>query len=241
MALWGAHPCGVRPLLCAVCAGRKDGYRPPPPTPCSRPSFTPAISGHRCVCQRPDGCSRKRFGAECCFGANGAKPRCSAPDQVYQRRKGRCLPRDDVDRKSTPKRVGNETAFSRSARTPPCCVRCGWLTCPCSVCRTAATHRDVPERRHHPKAVALSKRNFAYLCARGCRAGLAGCEFAGGAYNFGSEADVSMWLGAALMEKQAWKLNWRKSPAAKPSGWCAKLKSCGGGFETTAEPTASRI
>lgn len=59
----------------------------------------------------------------------------------------------------------------------------------------------------------------------------------GGAYNFGSEADVSMYALAELfMEKTGIKLNLQEKFGDEKL-WmdCTKLRNAGGGFETTSE------
>lgn len=74
--------------------------------------------------------------------ANGAKLVLFSSDQVYSGQRAISRLRKTTLRPqiSTPKRSWKwKTAFSRSTRTPSCCVRRGCMTCPCSACRTAAT------------------------------------------------------------------------------------------------------
>ena len=70
--------------------------------------------------------------SSCC----SAPIRCTAAQRAISRLRKTTL-RPQI---STPKRSWKwKIAFSRSTRTPSCCVRRGCMTCPCSACRTAAT------------------------------------------------------------------------------------------------------
>ena len=89
------------------------------------------------------------------------------------------------------------------------------------------------------KPLALSKEEFRGITyvREVAEQTLQAVNLPGGAYNFGSEADVSMYALAELfMEKTGMKLNLQEKSGGE-NLWmnCAKLKNAGGGFETTAE------
>ena len=147
MALWGHASVRRRPLFVRrLCAGRKKRISTASSTPCSRmPSFTPRQSrtSVRVPKTRKDHTTQtfwcrsiwpkpQTVRSSCC----SAPIRCTAAQRAISRLRKTTL-RPQI---STPKRSWKwKTAFSRSTRTPSCCVRRGCMTCPCSACRTAAT------------------------------------------------------------------------------------------------------
>ena len=95
------------------------------------------------------------------------------------------------------------------------------------------------------KPLALSKEEFRGITyvREVAEQTLQAVNLPGGAYNFGSEADVSMYALAELfMKKTGMKLNLQEKSGGE-NLWmnCAKLKNAGGGFETTAEGLATCI
>ena len=93
------------------------------------------------------------------------------------------------------------------------------------------------------KPLALSKEEFRGITyvREVAEQTLQAVNLPGGAYNFGSEADVSMYALAELfMKKTGMKLNLQEKSGGE-NLWmnCAKLKNAGGGFETTAEGLAT--
>ena len=93
------------------------------------------------------------------------------------------------------------------------------------------------------KPLALSKEEFRGITyvREVAEQTLQAVNLPGGAYNFGSEADVSMHALAELfMKKTGMKLNLQEKSGGE-NLWmnCAKLKNAGGGFETTAEGLAT--
>ena len=95
------------------------------------------------------------------------------------------------------------------------------------------------------KPLALSKEEFRGITyvREVAEQALQAVNLPGGAYNFGSEADVSMYALAELfMKKTGMKLNLQEKSGGE-NLWmnCAKLKNAGGGFETTAEGLAMCI
>ena len=95
------------------------------------------------------------------------------------------------------------------------------------------------------KPLALSKEEFRGITyvREVAEQTLQAVNLPGGAYNFGSEADISMYALAELfMKKTGMKLNLQEKSGGE-NLWmnCAKLKNAGGGFETTAEGLATCI
>ena len=212
----GARIRAAAPVICApsLRGGGKRGYRPPHRHRATgrHPSHRGNL-GHRCVCQRPGriiprkrfgagvfGQSRKRCEARCC----SAPIRCTAAQRAISRLRKTTL-RPQI---STPKRSWKwKIAFSRSTRTPSCCVRRGCTDMPMF---------GVPNRSNlitmflnaaiTQKPLALSKEEFRGITyvREVAEQTLQAVNLPGGAYNFGSEADVSMYALAELfMKKQA--------------------------------------